>query len=398
MNKLEELIQELCPDGVEYKTIEELCEVQNGYTPSKKISEYWDNCDFPWFRMEDIRANGKELSDSIQHVNLAGVKGEGFPAYSIIFATTATIGEHALITVPFICNQQLTHIHIKEDVNSFLDIRFLFYYSDIIDELCKKNTKGGSTLPAVSLDKFKKFLVPVPPLEIQREIVRILDNFTSLKAELQAELQARKKQYEYYRDTLLIPPHNDAEQVTLSDVVNIKNGKDYKHLSEGIYPVYGSGGVMTYVSEYAYNKPSVLIPRKGSLNNLFYVEKPFWNVDTVFYTEINEKKIIPKYLFYLLQKEHLESLNKAGGVPSLTQSVLNKVKLNIPPLDMQKKIVDCLDNFEKICSDLNIGLPAEIEARQKQYEYYRDALLSFDNSYFVNVEREREREMSGAAD
>ena len=176
MSKLEELIKELCPNGVEYKTIEELCEVQNGYTPSKKITEYWDNGDFPWFRMEDIRVNGKELSDSIQHVNFTGVKGEGFPADSIIFATTATIGEHALVTVPFICNQQLTHIHIKEHVKPFLDIRFLFYYSDIIDELCKKNTKGCSTLPAVALDKFKQFPVPVPPLEVQREIVRILDS------------------------------------------------------------------------------------------------------------------------------------------------------------------------------------------------------------------------------
>lgn len=105
MSRLEELIQELCPNGVEYKTIEELCEVKNGYTPSKKNSEFWDNGDFPWFRMEDIRANGTELSDSIQHVNLAGVKGNGFPANSIIFATTATIGEHALIKVPlFVIN------------------------------------------------------------------------------------------------------------------------------------------------------------------------------------------------------------------------------------------------------------------------------------------------------
>ena len=79
----------------------------------------------------------------------------------------------------------------------------------------------------------------------------------------------------------------------------------------------------------------------------------------------------------MLQKEHLETLNTAGGVPSLTQTVLNKVKLSIPSLDKQKKVVDCLDNFDKICSDLNIGLPAEIEARQKQYEFYRDLLLTF---------------------
>ena len=381
MSRLEELISQYCPNGVEYKTIEELCEVQNGYTPSKKVSEYWDNGDFPWFRMEDIRANGKELSDSIQHVNLAGVKGKGFPAYSIIFATTATIGEHALITVPFICNQQLTHIHIRENIKSILDIRFLFYYSDIIDELCKKNTKGGSTLPAVSLDKFKQFLVPVPPLEVQCEIVHILDNFTELTAELTAkltaELKARKKQYEFYRDKLLCPRNEKVTNVVLAEIATIKNGKDYKHLHKGQYPVYGSGGVMTYVDEYVYDKPSVLIPRKGSLSNLFYIETPFWNVDTVFYTVINVDRVLPKYLFYLLQKEHLEKMNTAGGVPSLTQTVLNNVKLSIPSLKIQQKIVNVLDNFESICTDLNIGLPAEIEARQKQYEYYRDLLLTF---------------------
>ena len=134
---------------------------------------------------------------------------------------------------------------------------------------------------------------------------------------------------------------------------------------------------MTYIDHYVYDKPSVLIPRKGSLSNLYYVDKPFWNVDTIFYTEINDEKVLPKYLYYLLLKEHLESLNIAGGVPSLTQAVLNNVELLIPSFEIQKKIVGVLDNFDSICSDLNIGLPAEIEARQKQYEYYRDALLTY---------------------
>ena len=163
----------------------------------------------------------------------------------------------------------------------------------------------------------------------------------------------------------------------LQDVAKIKNGKDYKHLSSGDYPVYGSGGVMTSVSEYVYNKETVLIPRKGSINNLFFVDKPFWNVDTIYYTEINDKLIKPKYFFYLLQTKHLEELNTAGGVPSLTQAVLNKVDLIIPSIEKQNEIVSILDNFETICNDLSEGLPAEIEARQKQYEYYRDKLLTF---------------------
>ena len=134
---------------------------------------------------------------------------------------------------------------------------------------------------------------------------------------------------------------------------------------------------MTYTSKFAYDKPSVLIPRKGSIDKLYYVEEPFWNVDTIFYTEINEEQAIPKYVFYCLENEHLEELNTAGGVPSLTQAVLNKVKVYIPSLNEQKEIVSKLDKLYSLVNSNSEGLPAEIEKRQKQYEYYRDKLLSF---------------------
>ena len=135
---------------------------------------------------------------------------------------------------------------------------------------------------------------------------------------------------------------------------------------------------MTYVDKSVYNKPTVLIPRKGSLANLFYVDSEFWNVDTIFYTEINQEIVVPKYLFYLLLKEHLENLNKASGVPSLTQEILNKVVLLVPSCEEQERIVKILDRFDSLCNDISSGLPAEIEARQKQYEYYRDKLLTFE--------------------
>ena len=162
----------------------------------------------------------------------------------------------------------------------------------------------------------------------------------------------------------------------LKQVLKIRNGKDYKHLSEGNIPVYGSGGVMTYVNEYAYDKPSVLIPRKGSIDKLYYVDIPFWTVDTIFYTEINTNIIEPKYVFYVLQKMHLEKLNTAGGVPSLTQSLLNSVKLPVPPLEVQREIVRVLDNFTFLTAELT----AELTARRKQYELYRNKLMTFDTN------------------
>ena len=110
---------------------------------------------------------------------------------------------------------------------------------------------------------------------------------------------------------------------------------------------------------------------------MFYVDTPFWNVDTIFYTEINNAVVLPKFLFYILQNMHLETLNKAGGVPSLTQDILNRVEFPLPPLEVQKQIVAILDRFDKLCHDIREGLPAEIELRQKQYEHYRDRLLTF---------------------
>lgn len=165
------------------------------------------------------------------------------------------------------------------------------------------------------------------------------------------------------------------EYKKLGDVVTIKNGKDYKHLGKGNIPLYGSGGIMAYVDDFVYETPTVLIPRKGSLGNLFYVDTPFWNVDTIFYTVIDTEQVIAKFLYYVLLNEHLEDLNKAGGVPSLTQSTLNKIKIPVPPLPIQEEIVRILDHFTELTAELQ----AELQARQEQYEYYNNRLLSFDD-------------------
>ena len=173
----------------------------------------------------------------------------------------------------------------------------------------------------------------------------------------------------------LIAEHcpNGVEFQLLKDVARIRNGKDYKGFGDGMIPVYGTGGIMTRIDTAAYEKPSVLIPRKGSLNKLYFVEEPFWTVDTIFYTEINEKLIAPKFFYYYLATQRLEELNQAGGVPSLTQTVLNEIRIPVPPLVVQREIVKVLDAFTKLEAELE----AELEARRRQYAHYRDRLLSF---------------------
>ena len=164
--------------------------------------------------------------------------------------------------------------------------------------------------------------------------------------------------------------------VRLGNVARIRNGGDYKHLGQGDVPVYGSGGVMTSVDAAVYAKPSVLIPRKGSLNKLYYVDVPFWTVDTIFYTEIGDR-LIPKFFYHFLATQHLEKRNQAGGVPSLTQRMLNEIKIPVPPLEVQREIVRVLDSFQSLEAELETELEAELEKRRLQYAYYRDSLLNF---------------------
>ena len=177
--------------------MENIFEIRNGYTPSKSNSEYWEGGTIPWFRMEDIRTNGHVLSDSIQHITPLGVKGSGlFPAYSIIVATTATIGEHALIIVDSLANQQFTFLTKRKSFEDKLDMLYFHYFMFIIDEWCKKNTNAGGLL-SVNMDGFKKLTIPYPPsLSEQRKIAECfvsLDkqiDFTKKKLE---QLKEHKK-------------------------------------------------------------------------------------------------------------------------------------------------------------------------------------------------------------
>lgn len=144
MTKLDEFIQELCPDGVKYLPIPELFITRNGYTPSKANNEFWENGTIPWFRMEDIRENGRILTTATQYVSEKAVKGKLFPADSIIIATSATIGEHALIKVPSLANQRFTYLTLKDEFKDCVDMMFVFYYCFRLDEYCKSHLNQGN--------------------------------------------------------------------------------------------------------------------------------------------------------------------------------------------------------------------------------------------------------------
>ena len=192
---------------VEWKTLGEVFEMRNGYTPSKAHSEFWEGGIIPWFRMEDIRKNGRRLSDSILHITDKGLKGKGlFDKGTFILATTATIGEHALLIVDSLANQRFTNLKIRKSLINSLSVDFVFYYLFIVDEFCKRHT-NKSGFESVDMKALSKMPFPIPPLSTQRRIVSILDRFESLVNDittgLPAEIAARHQQYEYYRDQLL---------------------------------------------------------------------------------------------------------------------------------------------------------------------------------------------------
>ena len=190
-------------EGVEMKTIKEVFDTRNGYTPSTNNSDYWENGIIPWFKMEDIRDKGRILDDSILHITPKAIKGKGlFKANSIILATSATIGEHALINVEHLCNQRFTNFFTKKKFEEKVNMKFVYYYMYKIDEWCKQHVNQGG-FASVDMGGLYNHYFPLLSLEDQRRIVSILDTFEASITNLESQLAAREQQYEYYRNKLL---------------------------------------------------------------------------------------------------------------------------------------------------------------------------------------------------
>lgn len=194
-------------DQIPFKPLGEVFELRNGYTPSKNNPEFWEGGTIPWFRMEDIRENGRILSDAIQHITPAAIKGKGlFEANSFILATTATIGEHALLIADSLANQQFTNLKVRKSLANLLKTKFIYYYMFIVDEFCKNNT-NVSGFASVDMDKLKRMPIPIPPIPVQEKIVAILDRFEALVNDLccglPAEIDAARARYDFYRNKLL---------------------------------------------------------------------------------------------------------------------------------------------------------------------------------------------------
>lgn len=398
LNYLEKLL-----DGVEVEwlSLSKVFNLRNGYTPSKTKKEFWENGDIPWFRMDDIRENGRILGNSLQRISSCAVKGgKLFPENSILISTSATIGEHALITVPHLANQRFTCLALKESYVDCFDIKFLFYYCFSLAEWCRKNTTMSS-FASVDMDGFKKFLIPLPcpenpekSLAIQSEIVRILDKFTALTAELTAELTMRKKQYNYYRDQLLSFEESEIEWKTLGEIAAYSKSRiSFDKLDKNNYV-----GVDNLLQNRAGKMQSNYVPTSGNLTefregdiligNIRPYLKKIWQADStggtngdVLVIRSCHKSILSRYLYQILADDNFFEYNmqhaKGAKMPRGNKDAIMKYRVPIPSFDEQTRIVTILDKFDRLTNSISEGLPREIELRQKQYEYYRDLLFSF---------------------
>ena len=293
----------------------------------------------------------------------------------ILFSGIGTIGKVAYVDIStnnWDCSESVFLIKPNELETNGKYLAFILS-SDVAKNQYERGA-AGAIMKGVRKATLENLLIPIPSLEEQTRIVGILDTFTSAIDNLKEQIAQRRKQYEYYRDQLINKAFSLFSSIYLKDVAIIKNGKDYKELGIGDIPVYGSGGIMTYVDTYASDSPSVLLPRKGSVENIFYVEKPFWTVDTIYWTDIDCTRIIPKYLFYALLIYNLKDYAYGGARPSLSQPILYKLRIPLPPLSEQQRIVSILDTFEASISNLE----AQLKERDKQYEYYRNKLLTFE--------------------
>ena len=395
---------------VEWKKLGDVCEIKNGYTPSTKNHEFWDNGDIPWFTLEDIRKNGRVLFDSFKHITSKGVKKSGlFPKDSIIISTTATIGEYALIKSHFLCNQQITCLSIKDNQKSQLDYKYLYYLSDGIGKWCQKNVNGGGSLLIVSTSKLNNLQIPIPSLSEQTRIVGILDTFTASIENLKQQIEERRKQFIWYLDKLyyankseLLEASKKGEVIvkTFDEIGTFTRGRRFVRtdiVPEGV-PCIHYGDMYTYYGVWADKTPTHLTKeiseklRFAQKSDVVIVAAGENDIDIgVGVAWLGDEDVVvhdacfifshrqnPKYISYYLRSNNYHQQIRMGVVDgkicSISAKELGRTIISVPSLQEQSRIVSILDTFEASIANLE----AQLKQREKQYEYYRNKLLTFE--------------------
>ena len=383
MSKLDELLRELCPDGVEYKKLGEIATISRGGNFQKKdfLTE-----GVPCIHYGQIYTKYGLFADkTFTFISEECAKKQKMARPNdIVMAVTSENIEDVCKCLAWLGDEPVAVSGHSAIIHHNQNAKYLVYYfHSQMFFAQKRKLAHGTKVIEVTPDALVDIALPVPPIEIQREIVRILDNFTNLTAELTAELTARGIQYSYYRNKLLTF-HSDTKIVQLADIADIGTGSSNTNeaVEDGKYPFFVRSQEPLRKNDFEYDETAIITAGDGvGVGKVYhYIEGRYALHQRAYRIHINTPEVVPKYYFHYMKAKFLPYIQKTmfqGSVASIRRPMLNAFPVPVPSLDVQNRIVKVLDNFEKICSDLNIGLPAEIEARQKQYEYYRDKLLTF---------------------
>ena len=392
MSRLREMIEELCPDGVEYRKLGEILSRHKGiaitagrmkelHTPDGEIR---------------IFAAGNTYADVMESdVDRGGIIRE--PA--IIVKSRGNIG-FEYYTKPFSHKNEMWSYTTN---HAFISLKYVYYVLEQNIAYFQNKAKTGK-LPQISISDTENYEIPVPPLPIQNEIVKLLDNFT----ELTAELALRKKQYNFYRDSLLNFDQNDRDVEwktigMIGDVTKLAGFEFTKYVTyvetgkiialrglnvKGKLDLtdvkYLDGSDLTKLERSKLYKDDILFTYVGTVGQVALVDcdDKYYLAPNVARIRLDKEVVDPAYIRYFFQTEYfmrkqIEKYAKTSSMKNLTMENIRKFQVPIPPLEVQAKIVSILDRFDTLCNDLSLGIPAEIAARRKQYEYYRDKLLTF---------------------
>ena len=397
MTKLNELIQQLCPDGVEYKKLKNAVSIERGKRVVK--SQLSQINGFPVYQNSLIPLG--------YHTEC------NYPANTTFIIMAGAAGEIGYSKESFWAADDCFSVVCPEEVSNRYIYHILLHKQEVLRSKVRK-----ASIPRLSRNALDEIIVPLPPIEVQREIVRILDDFTEqteqLKASLTAELTARKKQYEYYRDKLLTfdvfgGGTNRLEWKTLGEsIISLSTGlnprqffklntEDAKNYYVTIREIQNGTIVFSEKTDRINDEAlslcnnrshlevgDVLFSGTGTIGETAIVsEVPTnWNIKEGVYAIKPKRELLnSRYLMYLLRTRYMQlaiSKKVAGGtVKSIPMGDMRKLQIPVPDITVQESIVSILDRFDALCNDLTSGLPAEIAARQKQYEFYRDKLLTF---------------------
>ncbi|WP_041752804.1 restriction endonuclease subunit S [Brachyspira pilosicoli] len=372
MSTLKELLKKYCPDGVEYKTLEDVCIIYTGEQLNRK----------------------NMIKEGYPVIN-GGIQASGYTNNFNEYEETITISQGGASAgfVNFMLEKFWAGAHcyiIKPNTDKLIN-KYLFFVLKNI-EIHIMELKNGAGIPGINKNKITKIKIPLLPIEVQKEIVRILDTFTKYQDLLNRELELRKKQYEYYRDKLLTFSNDKAQWKRLGDIAHIVMGqspdsKSYNNKNIGLPFLQGCasfGTIYPLINTYSSDIKKIAV--NGSI--LMSVRAPVGKLN-IANTDIcigrglcsinSNCEVSNKYVFYSLKNiiKYIADKSKGAIFDSITSDSIRNIKIPVPPLEEQERIVNILDKFDALCNDITRGLPAEIKLRKKQYEYYRDKLLTF---------------------